>query len=83
MENHEKRIVTSAMTNPAAAVATRVLHLPEALCAQAEHSVAPAFGGLEPLLTFILIEMLRDDSQKLDQADEKLIEARLRDLGYI
>ena len=61
----------------------RTIQLPEELCARAEQKSAPAFGGLEPLLTLVLTELLRDDVEKLDQAEEKMIQARLRDLGYI
>ncbi len=63
--------------------AKRAVPLPEDLCARIEAQVAPAFGGLEPLLTLILNEMLRDESAKHDRAEEQAIEARLRDLGYL
>ncbi len=66
-----------------ATLTTRAVLLPEDLCARVEAQVAPAFGGLVPLLTLILDEMARDESGKADREDEKMIAARLRDLGYL
>ena len=61
----------------------RHLQLPEDLCAAAELQYARHFGSVEELLCFVLRELLRDDSARLNAAEERVIEQRLRDLGYV
>ena len=62
------------MTSP-----QRQVSLPEDLCTAAEQR----FGNLETFLTFVLGEVLRDDAAALDQNEQRLVEERLRELGYI
>ena len=38
---------------------------------------------LEELLVFVLRELLRDQAKEMDQAEQRIIEQRLKDLGYI
>ena len=64
-------------------VAIRQLQLPEELCAAAETKFAAQFGSVEELLTFLLRELLTDEAAKHDEAEEQLVEQRLRELGYI
>jgi len=61
----------------------RTVRLPEELCAEAEKRLPARFGNLEALLSFLLREIARDDGCKLDQAEEELVQQRLRELGYI
>ncbi len=61
----------------------RDVRLPAQLCSEAEQRFAARFDSLEQLLTFILRELLRDDAAQMDQAEQHMIEERLRDLGYI
>jgi hypothetical protein len=61
----------------------RKVHLPEDLCAAAERTFSARFGSLEELLIFVLQEILRADAATLDQNEQRIIEERLRDLGYI
>jgi hypothetical protein len=61
----------------------RTVNLPEDVCAAAEKSLTGRFDSLEALLSFLLQEMAKDDARKFDQAEEQIIEQRLRDLGYI
>jgi hypothetical protein len=61
----------------------RALRLPADLCRAAEEKFGGKFGNLEELISFILRELLRDDAAQMDQADARIIEERLRDLGYI
>jgi hypothetical protein len=61
----------------------RDVRLPAQLCSEAEQRFAARFGNLEELLTFLLRELLRDDAAQMDQAEQRIIEERLRDLGYI
>ena len=61
----------------------REVRLPEDLCAAAELQYGSQFGSLDELVTFVLQEVLRDDSARLNAAEERVIEQRLRDLGYV
>ncbi|MFY9661925.1 MAG: hypothetical protein WAJ97_14965 [Terriglobales bacterium] len=63
--------------------ARREVSLPEELCASAEQRFGARFASLEALLEFVLGELLRDDADKLDQAEQSVLEKRLRDLGYL
>jgi hypothetical protein len=57
--------------------------LPAELCAQAEERFRGQFGSLEQFLEFILRDLLRDDAVRADEAEQMMIEQRLRDLGYL
>ncbi|HEX3352473.1 MAG TPA: hypothetical protein VHS34_06600 [Terriglobales bacterium] len=61
----------------------RTVSLPDDLCAQAEARLQGRFESLEALLTFLLQEITKDDSEKFDRAEEEIIKQRLKDLGYI
>ena len=61
----------------------REVRLPEDLCDPAENNFAARYGSLEEFLVFVLRELVRDDAAQMDQAEQRLIEQRLRDLGYI
>lgn len=62
---------------------TRQIQLPAELCAAAEKKFAARFGSLEDLLSFVLRELVRDEAAQLDQAEQQVVEERLRELGYI
>jgi hypothetical protein len=59
--------------------ASRQVSLPDELCSAVERK----FGNLESFLTFVMGELLRDDAAVLDQNEERIVEERLRELGYI
>jgi hypothetical protein len=61
----------------------REVRLPADLCAAAEKKFGHRFARLEELLVFILSDLSRDDASQFDQAEQKLVEERLRELGYI
>jgi hypothetical protein len=61
----------------------REVRLPEDLCAAAEKEFAQTFRSLEDLLTFVLRDLLRNDAAKFDEAEQELVEQRLRELGYL
>jgi len=62
---------------------TRSIELPASLCESVELRFSARFGGLEPFLTYVLQELVRDDSKQMDDAERRLVEERLRDLGYL
>ena len=61
----------------------REVRLPSQLCEAAEKQFAAHFGSLEELLEFVLRNLLRDEGSRMDEAEQRLVEERLRDLGYI
>lgn len=61
----------------------RELRLPEDLCRAAEEKFGREFGTLEELITFVLRELATDNAAQMDQAEARIIEERLRALGYI
>lgn len=61
----------------------RAVHLPADLCTAAEKKFDCRFGRLEELLAFVLQELLRDEAFQADQAEQELVEQRLRELGYL
>jgi hypothetical protein len=61
----------------------RDVQLSSALCEAAERKFGARFGGLEPFLNFLLQELLRDAAAEMDQSELRIIEQRLKDLGYM
>ena len=61
----------------------RTLQLPADLCEAAEKRFGHLFGSVEETLTFILRDLVRDDAITADQAEERMIEDRLKELGYL
>jgi hypothetical protein len=61
----------------------RDVRLPAELCNDAEKRFAGRFGSVEELLAFVLQELLQDQATQMDQAEQRVIEQRLKDLGYI
>ena len=51
--------------------------------AQVYNNFAQNFGGLEHTLDFFLHELVRNDSAQADENEQRMIEQRLRDLGYL
>lgn len=61
----------------------RTVNLPVELCVQVEQRFGGRFGNLEQLLEYVLRDLLRDDAAHADEEEQRLVEQRLRDLGYI
>jgi len=61
----------------------RNISLPAALCARLEQGYASRFGTIEELLTFVMQELTRDEAAQMDDAELRLVEGRLKDLGYM
>jgi hypothetical protein len=62
---------------------TREVQLPEELCRAAEQRYGAQFGNLERLLEYLLQNLVRDDAARMDEAEQRMIEERLKNLGYI
>jgi hypothetical protein len=71
--------MTTTDTKPA----RRHISLPEELCAAAERRFVPQFDNLESFLEFVMRDLIQDESESLDKAEQALLEQRLRDLGYV
>jgi hypothetical protein len=61
----------------------RQISLPEDLCSAAEELYGKRFPSLEKLIVFLLEEVTRQDAMRLDQEEQRIIEERLKALGYI
>ena len=61
----------------------REVRVPEELCAAVEWRYGRHFASVEELVAFALRELLRDDVAQLNAEEERIIEQRLRDLGYV
>jgi len=61
----------------------RVVHLPSELCVRAEKRFADRFDSVEQLLAYMLEELLRNEAAQADAGEQKLVEQRLRELGYL
>ncbi len=61
----------------------REIRLPEDLCRAAEQKFCGRFPTLEKFLVHVLEQLVRDDAVKMDQDEQRIIEERLKDLGYI
>ena len=62
---------------------SRTVILPENICLAAEKKFAHRFGSFEDFLVAILDHILRDDAIRIDEKEEKIIEERLKGLGYL
>jgi hypothetical protein len=61
----------------------RTLELPNDLCEAAEQRFGQRFGKIEEFLILVLQRLVNDDAEKMDQNEQRMIESRLKDLGYI
>jgi hypothetical protein len=62
---------------------TTAVSLPSELCASALARYGSRFASIEELLVCLLQELLRDDAIQMDQKEQKVLETRLKDLGYL
>ena len=61
----------------------RTLQMPEDICAKAETWMSGRFATIEAFVEFLLREVMREDDSKLNEEEERMVQERLRDLGYI
>jgi hypothetical protein len=61
----------------------RRVELPAELCERIEKRFGTQGRNLEQFLIFAMQELLQDDAAQMDEAEKRMIEQRLKDLGYI
>jgi hypothetical protein len=61
----------------------REVKLDATLCEAAEKMFAARFGGLEPFLNSLLEQLTSNEAATMDENERKIVEKRLKDLGYI
>ena len=61
----------------------RTINLPAELFSRAEKKFSARFSTLEQLLEYALRELVRDDAAQTDEREQRMIEQRLKDLGYL
>jgi hypothetical protein len=61
----------------------REVRLPADLCGAAEQKYEKHFASLEDLVTFVLRALVNDEAAEMDRVEARIIEERLRSLGYL
>lgn len=61
----------------------RTVELPEELCARLEKEFGKPFATFEDLLVYVMQKLTQDQTSQMDKAEQKILEQRLRDLGYL
>jgi uncharacterized protein (DUF1697 family) len=61
----------------------RNLQLSRELCERVEQRFGQRFGKIEDFLVYVMERLVRYDAKAMDQEEQRIIEERLKDLGYI
>lgn len=61
----------------------RNISLPEELCQKAEQKFRHRYENVDDFLLAVMTELLRDDATAMDVNEQRIIEERLKGLGYI
>jgi hypothetical protein len=61
----------------------RTVELPEELCARLEKEFGKPFATFEGLLAYVMQKLTQEQASQMDEAEQKILEQRLRDLGYM
>jgi hypothetical protein len=61
----------------------RTISLPEELCLKAEQKFRHRYETVDDLLLAVMTELMLDDAAAMDVDEQKIIEERLKGLGYI
>lgn len=61
----------------------RQVQLSADLCTSAEERYRDIFSSVDQLLESVLHELVRDEAVRFDEAEEILVQQRLRELGYL
>lgn len=62
---------------------TRTVTLSSELCQLAEERFKARFGSIDELITAMLNQLLQEDALKMDEGEQRLLEERLKGLGYL
>jgi hypothetical protein len=61
----------------------RNIAVAEELCRAAEQKYSHRFATMDECVTCLLQELLRDDAVRMDEKEARIIEERLKGLGYV
>ena len=61
----------------------REIRIKESLYQGVQRRFGAQFACVDDLVEFVLQELLRDDMTALDESEQQMIRARLKDLGYL
>ena len=61
----------------------RTVELPEDLCARLGKTFGKPFATFEDLLVCVMQTLTQEQAAQIDEAEQKILEKRLRDLGYL
>ncbi|HEV2696722.1 MAG TPA: hypothetical protein VGU90_01945 [Terriglobales bacterium] len=61
----------------------RAVAVPETLCRAAEEKFAHRFATVDELVTEMLTRLLQENALAMDEKEQRIIEERLKGLGYI
>jgi hypothetical protein len=64
-------------------VEKRRVELPEELCARLEKTFGKPFPSFEDLLVYVMQNLTQEQATQMDETEQKILEQRLRDLGYM
>ena len=59
------------------------VQLPVELCEKAKQKFAGRFEDLSHLLVLVLQQLMNEDAVQKDEEEQRIIEQRLKDLGYV
>ncbi|HEY7098193.1 MAG TPA: hypothetical protein VH437_15810 [Terriglobales bacterium] len=59
------------------------VRLPQELCNEVLRQFGSRFADIEEFVTFVLHECVRAEALKMDEQEERILQNRLKDLGYI
>ena len=61
----------------------RIVELPDQLCARLEKEFGSSFATFEELLVYVMRELTGEQAAQMDADEQRILEQRLRDLGYM
>ena len=62
---------------------TQNVQLPAELCEKAKQKFGGRFEDLSHMLAFVLQQLVNEDTLRKDEEEQRIIEQRLKDLGYV
>ena len=62
---------------------TRTITVSSELCRLAKEKFRTQFSSVDELVTAVLNQLLLDDGLRMDEGEQRLLEERLKGLGYL